>query len=70
MVDPDASQTRPLHDRPTDPLRIERVVPPEPHHGAGTYDVQLEVSRPLTRHEVRAAAGPGPCRTSPYRGTT
>ncbi len=35
-------------------LRVLRVVPPEPHHGPGTYDVRLELSRPLTVHERQA----------------
>jgi hypothetical protein len=36
------------------PLRITEVLPPEPHHGPGTYDVRLALSRPLTVHERQA----------------
>jgi hypothetical protein len=36
------------------PLRILRVLPPEPHYGPGTYEVRLELSRPLTVHERQA----------------
>lgn len=39
------------------PLRIERVLPPEPHHGPGTYEVRLELSRPMTCFEARALHG-------------
>jgi hypothetical protein len=35
------------------PLRIVRVVPPEPHYSPGTYEVRLELSRPLTSYERR-----------------
>jgi hypothetical protein len=35
-------------------LRILRAIPPEPHYGPGTYDVRLQLSRPLTEHERRA----------------
>jgi hypothetical protein len=43
-----------LEEVPTLPLRIERVIPPEPHYGRGTYEVRLELSRPMTCFEVRA----------------
>jgi len=39
---------------PDVPLRIEGVIPPEPRPAAGSYDVRLRLSRPLTRFEVRA----------------
>ena len=32
-------------------LRILRVIPAEPHYGTGTYEVRLQLSRPLTEHE-------------------
>jgi hypothetical protein len=35
-------------------LRILRAIPPEPHYGPGTYEVRLQLSRPLTEHERRA----------------
>jgi hypothetical protein len=41
-------------DLPSTPLWITRVIPPEPHFGAGTYDVRLELTRPMTRFEVHA----------------
>jgi hypothetical protein len=44
-------------DAPRSPLRILRVVPPEPPYGPGTYDVRLELSRPLTVHERRLLPG-------------
>ena len=37
-------------------LRILRVIPPEPRYGPGTYDVRLELSRPLTDHERHVLA--------------
>jgi hypothetical protein len=40
-------------------LRIVRVVPPEPSMTPGTYDVRLELSRPLTPHERRSLRCPG-----------
>jgi|tagenome__1003787_1003787.scaffolds.fasta_scaffold20879826_1 chromosome segregation ATPase len=35
-------------------LSITQVVPPAPHYGGGTYDVRLELPRPLSVHERRA----------------
>src|SRR4051794_22082659 len=35
-------------------LRILRAIPPEPHYGPGTYEVRLQLSRPLTEYERRA----------------
>ena len=35
-------------------LRILRAIPPEPHYGSGTYEVRLQLSRPLTADEGRA----------------
>jgi hypothetical protein len=35
-------------------LRIVGVIPPEPRYAPGTYEVRLELSRPLTVHERRA----------------
>src|SRR3712207_5280026 len=46
--------TPPPYATPDIPLRIEGVIPPEPRPAAGTYDVRLRLSRPLTRFEVRA----------------
>jgi signal transduction histidine kinase len=36
------------------PLRIDRVLAPDPHYGSGTYEVRLEMSRPMTCFEVQA----------------
>lgn len=44
---------------PQPALRILRAIPPEPRSAPGTYDVQLELTRPLTVHERRALAQPG-----------
>jgi hypothetical protein len=42
---------------PTAPLRIERVLAPQPHYGSGTYEVRLELSRPMTCFERQALHG-------------
>jgi len=52
--DTHASQTITADELATAPLRIERVIPPEPHYGAGTYEVRLELSREMTRFEAHA----------------
>ena len=49
----------PATPAPRTPLRIVRVVPPEPHASPGSYEVRLELSRPLTEHERRALHHPG-----------
>jgi hypothetical protein len=49
-----ASQTDVLDAIPTTPLRIQRVIAPEPHYGGGSYEVRLELSRPMTCFEVQA----------------
>jgi hypothetical protein len=50
-----ADRLRPPRRRSTR-LRIVAALPPDPHPGAGAYDVRLELSRPLTAHERRALA--------------
>jgi hypothetical protein len=54
MLDEHPSLTRTPDEAPTTPLTIERVIPPEPHFGAGTYEVRLELSRPMTCFEAQA----------------
>jgi hypothetical protein len=39
---------------PTSPLKIERVIAPDPHYGSGTYEVRLRLSREMTCFEVQA----------------
>jgi hypothetical protein len=54
MLDEQPRLTRTPDEAPTTPLTIERVIPPEPHFGAGTYEVRLELSRPMTCFEAQA----------------
>jgi 2-methylcitrate dehydratase PrpD len=41
-------------EAPTIPLRVEGVIPPEPHYGPGTYEVGLRLSRRMSPFEERA----------------
>jgi hypothetical protein len=54
MLDEQPRLTSTPEEAPTTPLTIERVIPPEPHFGAGTYEVRLQLSRPMTCFEAQA----------------
>ena len=51
MAQHDVIPFRPHLHRPR--LGAVRVVPPEPPHGGGTYEVRLTLTRELTVHEKR-----------------